>query len=464
MWRCALIAVLALPAIVHGGVLHRYTVDVDATLERLSVAACFDGPAPSLLIAESEGASLYLQRVEVRAVPGTKVRALRNEMALPSLPANACLDYQVQLQPVQGGAQTGGPETRRIGADLLTSIGDWLWRPPVLDADEEIELRFVSPAGVSVSAPWQRDARGAYRIGRSPPEWPAVVAFGRFPLHAIEVPGAVLEVALLDGPTPEQRDQALRWIDKAARAVTTAYGRFPVSRLQVIVAATPRGRGPVPWAYVARGGGPGVHFFINPQRTEGEFVLDWSAVHEMSHLFLPHITARDVWLYEGLATYLQNVLMARAGLISQDEAWRRLYLGFQRASQVGRGLTMQQATERLNRPGTYLRVYWGGAAVLLEADLRLREKGSSLDAALASLGCCLDPAGRVPAQEVLARLDQATGLSVFAELQKRVTERQDFPDFDALFMRLGVDVFGGEVRYSSDAEARRLREGIMAPR
>jgi hypothetical protein len=271
-------------------------------------------------------------------------------------------------------------------------------------------------------------------------------------------------LALIDSPTDSQQDQVVRWIEHAARAVSTAYGRVPVPRLQVIVAPTSRGQGPVPWAYVARGGGPAVHFFINPQRTPEEFARDWSAVHEMSHLFLPYISSRDIWLYEGLATYLQNVLMARGGLIEQDEAWRRLYVGFQRASRIAPGATLQQAAERLNRPNNYLRPYWGGAALLLEADLRLREQGASLETALAGLACCLDTPARVPAEDVVTRLDAATGATVFRELQRLATESRNFPEFDGLFARLGVDVFGGEVRYTNDPQAQRLREGIMAPR
>lgn len=460
----ALVAALWFPAFLHAGPLHQYLVKVDATLERLSVAACFDGPAPALLVAESEAASLYLQQVQLRRLPAVKVLASGEQMPLPPLPPDSCVDYEVRLRPAQGGAQSGGPETRRIGSDLLTSVGDWLWRPAAMSEGEDVALRFTLPDGVSVSAPWKRARDGAYRLGASPPNWPAVVAFVRFRPRIFEVPGAVLELAMLDGLTESQQTEVARWIEQAARAVTTAYGRFPVSPLQVVVAPTPRGQGPVPWAYVARGGGPAVHFFINPQRAPGEFALDWSAVHEMSHLFLPYVSSRDIWLYEGLATYLQNVLMARGGLIAKDEAWRRLYLGLQRASRIAPGVSLQQAAERLNRPNNYLRPYWGGAALLLEADLRLRGQGSSLDAALAGLACCLDAPARVPAEEIVARLDTATGGTVFRELHQRAVESGDFPEFDSLFTQLGVDVFGGEVRYTDDPQAQRLRDAIMSPR
>ena len=62
-----------------------------------------------------------------------------------------------------------------------------------------------------------------------------------------------------------EQAQLENWIRNTARHVAMLYGRFPVASLQVVVAPTPRGSGPVPWAYVARGGGPAVHLFINPR-------------------------------------------------------------------------------------------------------------------------------------------------------------------------------------------------------
>ena len=37
------------------------------------------------------------------------------------------------------------------------------------------------------------------------------------------------------------------------------------------------------------------------------------------------------------------------------------------------GMTLAQATENMYRDGTYMRVYWEGAAMLLIADVRLRQ-------------------------------------------------------------------------------------------
>jgi hypothetical protein len=258
-----------------------------------------------------------------------------------------------------------------------------------------------------------------------------------------------------------------RWIERAALAVTTVYGVFPVPELQVIVAPTPRGSKPVPWAYVSRGGGSAVHFFIRPHHAESEFMRDWSAVHEMSHLFLPYLEWGDAWLVEGLPTYFQNVAMARGGLIGPEEAWRRMYAGFESAKDVGSQYTVYEATRRIGKRGLYRRVYWGGAAYMLAADLRLRELSNGKpvfgDALIEIRQCCLNGNYRWRADELVAKLDASSGTSVFSELIDEQLKARPFPDYQAIYERLGIQMFGGYSIFV-DGPAAQYRNAIMAPR
>ena len=259
-------ALLCAPS--HAASVHRYEVNVDPSLERVAVRACFVGNAPEALVAESDGARFYLESMRIGA---RLLEANGDRVVLGAMPANTCVDYAVKLQPAQTRAQTGGPETRRVGDHMLTAIGDWLWRPQ--EPGTNIELRFGLPPGVKVSAPWQSsagsDGHPVFLAGDTPYNWPGVVVFGRFLARDIDVPGATLHVVVLDDPA--QQAQLEKWIENAARHVSLLYGRFPVTSLQIVVTPTPRGRGPVPWAYVSRGGGPEVHLFINPSRAINTF-------------------------------------------------------------------------------------------------------------------------------------------------------------------------------------------------
>ena len=466
-WLAGFIA-FALNAQTCAAVLHQYTVRVDPTLERLTVSACFDGGVPQRLIAD-DTASLYLDKMQLRDRAEGSLTVTGWEAVLSAVPDNACVDYVVQLRPETTGAQQGGPQTRRIGRDLLTSIGDWFWRPDAMPADADIEVWFELPAGVSVSAPWKAvgDSDRTFRVGTTPRKWPGVVAFGGFSPIEIEIPGARLKLIMVDSPQPALRNLLHRWIERAALALTTVYGVFPVPELQVIVAPTPRGSKPVPWAYVSRGGGSAVHLFVRPHHTEAEFMRDWSVVHELSHLFLPYLEWGDAWLVEGLPTYLQNVAMARGGLVSPEQAWRRMYMGFEAAEDVGGNYTVYEASRLIGKRGLYRRVYWGGAAYMLATDLRLRElsEGATAlaDALIEIRRCCLNGNYRWRADDLVAKLDAASGTRVFSELLDEQLESRPFPDYEAMYEKLGIRMLGGHPIFV-DAPAARYRNAIMAPR
>jgi predicted metalloprotease with PDZ domain len=308
--------------------------------------------------------------------------------------------------------------------------------------------------------------RAVFRTGRSPYDWPASVAFGHFREREVRVGGARLRLTVLDGTPAADVEQMQAWIRDSAQMVADLYGRFPQSQAQILVAPGARGNEPTPWAYVVRGGSPAAHFFINQRRPIKEFFEDWTAVHELSHLLLPYVSADDIWLSEGVATYYQNVLRARGGRMTAAEAWQRLHAGFVRGMESAPGLTLAQATEGMYRDGTYMRVYWEGAAMLLIADVRLRQMTAgkqSLDTALAALNdCCAATDQAWSARELFDKLDEVTGTGVFREIYDQHVASTNFPDLSETYRALGVAIGAGGIELSTEARQRRLRDAIMA--
>ena len=90
----------------------------------------------------------------------------------------------------------------------------------------------------------------------------------------------------------------------------------PREQLRVVIQRADDAREPVPWAHVIRSHPQGVKFYVNPDFSLGRFMRDWTAAHELSHLYLPYPGQPDIWLSEGLATYYQNIIQARSGLPS----------------------------------------------------------------------------------------------------------------------------------------------------
>lgn len=450
------------------GRLHQYEIAIDDALATVSVRACFDGKPPAELFAESLDAPLAL--IEARVEGSRRTIEPSGSLSLRTLPDGGCLLYSANVSKAINRHDRTEGKVLRQGRDLLTSSGMWLWRPAQLAEDEDVEVRFLLREGLAVSAPWEPVAAtpqyAAFRLGHAPYEEPAYVAFGRFREQQIRVGTARLRLAVLDGSPAADADAMRDWVEDAAQIVAGLYGRFPIAQAQVLVVPDARGLEPTPWARVMRGGAPAVHFFVNQRRPLREFYEDWTAVHEFSHLLLPLVSREDAWLYEGVATYYQNVLRARAGRVPPREAWAMMHAGFLKGREDAVGLTLAQATESMYRNGAYMRVYWEGAALMLMADVRLRQLTAgkqSLDSALGALNeCCGSTERSWSARELLARLDEITGTGVFGELYDQHVGARDFPDLGPAYHALGLLPEAGGIAFSGQARERELRHAIMA--
>ena len=262
----------------------------------------------------------------------------------------------------------------------------------------------------------------------------------------------------------ERRAELRRWLTETAEATLTAYGRLPLRQATVrIKEVRSRSDSPVPWGQTERQGTVAVLLYVRRGATMEELRADWTAVHELSHLFHPYLGEDGRWLAEGLASYYQNVLRARSGLLDEAEAWRRLDAGFGRGRRENSGMRLDELSRRHH--GT-MRVYWAGAAYWLEMDLALRRSGSSLDAVLARYSdCCLQGTDEVAPKDFVAQLDRIAGGERFSTLYQRYAAARTFPSLDTTYAALGLSgAEAGSLRFSDGVEAVRLRRAVMGPR
>ncbi|MGJ7903049.1 hypothetical protein [Lysobacter sp. 1R34A] len=291
--------------------------------------------------------------------------------------------------------------------------------------------------------------------------------------RVIRVGDARLRV-IVEGVTDRARvDELQRWLAECTDAALTAYGRLPLREAKVLIRQSRDGAGrqggrrgdpsPVPWGQTRRDDGVSVLLYVRPDAGIDELRDDWTAVHELSHLFHPYLGRDGRWLAEGLASYYQNVLRARAGQLDGEEAWRRLDAGFARGRTAGAGAPLGEIG--WNRAST-MRIYWGGALFWLEADLALRrERRLDLDTVLSRYArCCLDGEREVAPAEFVAELDRLGGGKVFAELFGRHAAMREFPSTQAAYRALGLGSQDGRLVFSDRADAVRLRRAIMRPR
>jgi len=187
----------------------------------------------------------------------------------------------------------------------------------------------------------------------------------------------------------------------------------------------------------------------------------------LSHTLLPFVNRDEAWLSEGLATYYQYVLMGRDGRLSEQEAWQRIYNGFRKGMHDSRGETLAEASENMHEEHAFKNVYWSGAAMMLRADVLLREKGSgsySLDSALRTIHDHDLWYNRMwNAEELLQELDSYSETNVFINVYNTYINSGEFPVDDAYWEKLGVINNNGSITLSDEAPLATIRKQIIPP-
>jgi predicted metalloprotease with PDZ domain len=360
-------------------------------------------------------------------------------------------------------AQNDSRLALRLNDTILTSGNLWFWRD---DERRAIRVEVELPPGLSISTPWeerQDNGRVTFWPDRTPASWSSRIAVGRFPVQQVAVTGTGVRLSTIGELPPDQREAITEWVRETADCVASIIGRFPQDQPQILVIAIGKRSEAVPWAHVMRGGGVAAEFFIDETRPISEFRSDWTATHELSHMLLPSVSSRDRWLSEGLASYYQNVLRARDGRLTEEQAWLKLHSGFERGKRATGGGSLAKAT-RSGR-GATMRVYWSGAAIMLKADTKLRELSGgsqSIDSALSSLqDCCFEEGRNWRAQELFGKLDRLTGYTVFMDLFHQHVLDDEFPDMSWTYSQLGIVPRSASMDLNPDAPLSRIRYQIM---
>ena len=442
-----------------------YTVRWEPEPHTLRVAVCVEPAAARRVFRAHHYMAPEFLREAARRSGGTLARG-RDELVAEGWEAGECLDYRVDARRLGEAGDAGNG--RHKGEELLTSPRAWLWRPVDLAMEADATIHFVLPAGWRVSVPWEPvgdDPAGQrYRLGATTPRWPALVAFGRFEEKRLDVGARGLRLALLGKPTAAQADALARFVEVSGRDMSQSFPLAFAHSPQVAVIPVGAQGDPVPFGQSLRGGGTALVLFIDQTRPLADYLGNWTLAHELVHLVHPYLGDEGRWISEGLATYYQSVVRARAGRITPAQAWEKLDAGFGRGRANPSPLTLRQTSEQMGR-GLYMRGYWSGTALVLMADLALRTRAASptsLDAVLNRyLECCRDDHASRRPREFLAALERIAGEPVFAPLYDAHADEVAFPDLAGAYRTLGISVEGDTLRFSDDAEAVRLRTAIM---
>ena len=463
---------------------HRFTPT--PALDRMDAEICFHGRVPPLLEPQTARLrDLLTDIVRVHQGETSPLTMGARGIELATVAPGDCVRYAVDLAGVTAVdvlAYRRRASGWRYGDDLMLSPDYYLLRPTGSLEDVSLRARFELPPGVNVLVPWPRldgapaatvaDTAGPYRIPTTSFTWRIHGALGRFDIDVIEVAGARLRVAVLGPDWQVERRLLLDWLAEAATAVAGLYHGFPEPEAQILVVPAPGGR--VAHGNAAQGGGPSIALMVGTEITQAAMRADWVAVHELLHLGMPTVDNSARWLTEGMATYYEPLLRARAGWITPRQAWEILHDGFQRGSARGSGRTLAEESRDMNETHEYWRVYWAGAAIAMIADVTLRAHADAptLDDQRRAIRACCLRSTRTWSAEALLDAIRAPGSAPaqnpvpdLAGLARAYPGQEAFPDLAATYAALGLR-FDDQGRLldtpeAQRAEARALRAALI---
>lgn len=265
-------------------------------------------------------------------------------------------------------------------------------------------------------------------------------------------------ITLALDPSPRAMGDAelAQWVATSATVVARYLGGWPVARALVFVA--PGEAGKIDGETVDDRGGT---IFLRVGRDVSLRVAneDWVLVHEMIHLVMPGLGPPHQWLEEGIATYVEPIARARAGVISESRVWAEWL------ASMPQGLP-EATDEGLDHTHTWARTYWGGALYCLVADVEIRRgthNGRSLDDALRAISRASPGVAEAwPVERFLSTGDAATGLSVLQDLYERMAMAPGSVDLAAMWRDLGVSPSGHTVKFDGGARLAYVRQAITS--
>ena len=352
-------------------------------------------------------------------------------------------------------------EAQACGDALEAPPSSWLLHPSAPSSGVEFRVHVRVPAGLQFVTGLSplRGRIDAY--GGDVADLPSTPysGFGPFRLTPIAGSNAFVAVAPATNGGGDVSDGAVvAWATNAARAVTTFYGRFPAARLPIFVNMRP-GAG-IDHGMTMGGGGTAIVIDVGVATPAAAFADDWELTHELVHTALPTQRRRYHWIEEGLATYVEPIARARAGIVSPEMVWHWMVKGMPNGQPA-------LGDHGLDATPTWGRTYWGGAMFCLLADVEIRERTQNLRSLDDALRGILAAGGSLavewPLERVISVADEAVGVAVLRELHDRYGASPEPVDLERLWARLGVVPNGDTVTFDDAAPLAAVRRAITAP-
>ena len=435
----------------------RYEVTAGAGARELTVEAKIAG-GYSDEFSVDDGAEPFVRDVAVSIDGGAwqTIEKKGDSWFAPQCRARGCaLRYRFLLERAAEALSSEAGE--RLGTVTQAPPSTWLLHPLHATPGRDYRFHVQSPAGLGFVTGVRRAGRDGYGADVTQLRDAPYSAFGALEVESVRVAGATLEVAFLP---PNGRALAhapvIHALTRAAEVVARYFHRFPVARLLVLVVPT---GGDDLHGRTLGGGGASLMLYVGADTHPELLARSWVPTHELTHLAFPSLPRQQLWIAEGLATYLEPIERARAGDLSPEKVWRDLVDGLPNGEP-------ESGDRGLDHTSTWGRIYWGGALFCMVADLQIRERTHnrrSLDDAMRAIvaaGGTMENAWTL--ERALQVGDDAVGVPVLTELRRQLGDAPVRVDLDAWWRRLGIAQRDGRLVFDDTAPLAPLRKAITA--
>lgn len=173
----------------------------------------------------------------------------------------------------------------------------------------------------------------------------------------------------------EEKEKLKDWIYTVVDATTETIGHYPFD-MHFYFERSDYNDQAVSFGHTIRGEKQSVKFYVDPTFSREEFLSDWVAPHEISHLSQPFVGKQNKWFSEGYATYMSRQIMIKMGYYT-EEGFDSLYqkkIGETKVSYNSSTMTHIQVSDSLLGAYNYGFMYWGSASFFYTIDKQLRKK------------------------------------------------------------------------------------------
>ncbi|UTW63177.1 hypothetical protein KFE98_03200 [bacterium SCSIO 12741] len=222
--------------------------------------------------------------------------------------------------------------------------------------------------------------------------------------------------------TAEEKNRLMDWVLETHEAVKKRIGVYPFT-MQVHFYRRDDSSEPVPWANTWRWPGQQLHFHVDTRYSQKEFLEDWTAPHEISHLAIPYLGEKDAWFAEGFASFMQYQVMEEMKILNSEQVLEKYKAKMEMMrSYYQVDETMATRAQELREQKNFPAMYWGGCSLFLKWDARLQqEKGIRFTELFETyLNCCRQKDSN--RDDVVASLDQISGTTIGSELIHQYTQ------------------------------------------